>query len=164
MSISITMEELLNWTDHERARWREWLGADADRLDIPCQREGRLTTVWSVLDHIFLVERRHLARLEGGLPPESTGVKHGDVEALFDYADLVRADFREYLAEMDGEDAAEILTFQVSSGPLVTSKRKLALHVVMHEVRHMAQVALAVRLAGHEPPGRHDLAFLPAMT
>jgi uncharacterized damage-inducible protein DinB len=36
------------------------------------------------------------------------------------------------------------------------TRGKLALHIVLHETRHLAQVALAARLAGHEPPGSHD--------
>ena len=30
-------------------------------------------------------------------------------------------------------------------------------HILLHEIRHWAQIALAVRLAGLEPPGEHDL-------
>ena len=37
------------------------------------------------------------------------------------------------------------------------SPRKLLFHIVIHEIRHWAQIALAVRLAGLEPPGDHDL-------
>ena len=37
------------------------------------------------------------------------------------------------------------------------SPRKLLFHILMHEIRHWAQVALAVRIAGFEPPGDHDL-------
>ena len=39
------------------------------------------------------------------------------------------------------------------------SRRKLATHVVLHEVRHLAQIALAARAAGVAPPGDHDLFF-----
>ena len=35
--------------------------------------------------------------------------------------------------------------------------RKLLFHIQLHEVRHWAQVALAVRAAGYAPPGEHDL-------
>jgi uncharacterized damage-inducible protein DinB len=41
------------------------------------------------------------------------------------------------------------------------TRRKLATHVVLHEVRHLAQVAHAARAAGIEPPGEHDLLFCP---
>ena len=41
--------------------------------------------------------------------------------------------------------------------------RKLLFHILIHEIRHWAQIALAVRLAGFEPPGDHDLFFSTAL-
>ena len=35
--------------------------------------------------------------------------------------------------------------------------RKLLLHILIHEIRHWVQVTLALRNAGHEPPGNRDL-------
>jgi uncharacterized damage-inducible protein DinB len=43
------------------------------------------------------------------------------------------------------------------------SARKLLFHILLHEMRHFAQIALAVRLAGFEPPGDHDLVFSDAV-
>jgi uncharacterized damage-inducible protein DinB len=159
MSLTLRLEELLAYSDHERARWREWAQADPRRLDIPFQPGQRFATVGALFDHVFLVERRHLSRLEGGVPPESTGVAPGDWKALFDYADLVRADFRRWAADASDETGKEALTFGVQTGTFTMSRRKLALHIVLHEIRHLAQIAYAARLAGHEPPGKHDLFY-----
>ena len=41
--------------------------------------------------------------------------------------------------------------------------RKLLFHILLHETRHWAQIALAVRLAGLEPPGDHDLFYSKAL-
>ena len=38
-------------------------------------------------------------------------------------------------------------------------RRKLAVHILLHEIRHLAQLALAARMAGHAPPGEHDLFY-----
>jgi uncharacterized damage-inducible protein DinB len=43
------------------------------------------------------------------------------------------------------------------------SPRKLLLHIGLHETRHWAQIALAVRQAGLEPPGQHDLFYSRAL-
>ena len=162
MSIAFQIEELLDYSDHERGKWREWVAAEPGRLRIPFQLGGRFPTVGSMLDHTFLVERRHLARLQGSTPPESTGIATDDGDALFDYADLVRADLRTYVQGMDEATGRETLTFTPLTGGTVTmTRRKLALHIVLHEVRHFAQVALAARAAGHEPPGRHDFFYYP---
>lgn len=160
MSVSVRLEELLDYSDHERAKWREWVMADPARLDIAFQPRDRFPTVGSMFDHVFLVERRHLSRLQGGTPPDATGVAAGDWKALFEYADLVRADLRRYVADLDERTGTQTLTFGVQTGGTFTmTRRKLAAHIVVHEVRHLAQIAFAARLAGHEPPGRHDLFY-----
>lgn len=158
----VTLLELIDYSDHDRAKWKAWFTADPSRLNIPFQAAGRFPTVGALLDHIFLVERRHLSRLEGATPPDTTGVAPGDVKALFEYADLVRADYRTFAAELDDVTARETMTVNVRSGqPREMTRRRLAIHIVVHELRHMAQVAFAARLAGHEPPGEHDLFYAP---
>jgi uncharacterized damage-inducible protein DinB len=161
MSLTAGLHELLTYSDHERAKWRAWFEADPSRLDLPFQKGGRFPTIGGLLDHVFLVERRHLSRLEGATPPESTGVKPGDLKGLFEYAELVRADFRQFVTTIDDAAASEPFTFTIPTGPMTMSRRKLATHVVLHEVRHLAQVAYAARAAGVEPPGEHDLFFCP---
>ena len=159
MSIQYRLEELLDYSDAERAKWREWVAADPSRLAAPFQARDRFPTIGSLLDHVFLVERRHLSRLEGAAPPDETGVKEGDWNALFEYADLVRADLRRYIADLDEREGTETITFAVQTGSHTMTRRKLALHIVLHEIRHLAQIAFAARLAGHEPPGKHDLFY-----
>ena len=157
--ITAGLAELLSYSDHERAKWRAWLEADPSRLTLPVQDEGRFPTIGSLLDHMFLVERRHLARMEGATPPDSTGVAAGDVKGLFEYGELVRADFTRFVSTLDDATAAQRFTFTIPTGPQTMSRRKLATHVVLHEVRHLAQIALAARAAGVAPPGDHDLFF-----
>jgi uncharacterized damage-inducible protein DinB len=43
------------------------------------------------------------------------------------------------------------------------SGRKTLFFLVIHEIRHPAQIATAVRNAGLAPPGRHDLFFCDAL-
>jgi uncharacterized damage-inducible protein DinB len=159
MSISIPLDGLIDYSDHERAKWRQWLLDDASRVQLPLQGAGRFPTLAALLDHIFLVERRHLSRLQGATPPDSTGIKSGDVSALFEYAGLVRADLRRYLAETNEATGAEAMTFLVQGGSFTMTRRRLATHILLHEVRHLAQLALAARLAGIAPPGEHDLFY-----
>jgi uncharacterized damage-inducible protein DinB len=159
MSLAFQLEELLAYSDHERDKWRAWVAEDPTRLEIPFQLKGRFLTVGSVFDHVFLVERRHLSRLEGATPPDATGVPPGDWQALFEYAQLVRADLRKFVADLDQQGGAVPLTFGVQTGTYTMTRRKLSLHIVLHEIRHLAQVALAVREAGQEPPGTHDLFY-----
>jgi uncharacterized damage-inducible protein DinB len=161
VSLTVDLVRLLEYSDHERRKWKDWIAADPARLQIPFQRAGRFPTVGSLLDHVFLVERRHLSRLEGSTPPDETGVAAGDWPALFEYADLVRADFCKYVADLTDARGTETIAFTVQSGAFSMTRRKLAVHIVLHEARHLAQLAYAARLAGHEPPGQHDYFYFP---
>jgi len=161
MPAGVSLEELMNYSDHERGKWKEWIAADPKRLEIPFQAGRDFPTIGSLLDHIFLVERRHLSRLQGAVPPDMTGIRAGDWPALFEYADLVRADFRTYVANLDEATAGELMTVVVQSGSRTMTRRWLATHILLHETRHLAQIAFAARIAGHEPPGQHDMFYFP---
>ena len=157
--IGLELRELIAWSDHERAKWRAWIEADPTRMALPFQPGARFPTIGSLFDHIFLVERRHLCRLEGGTPPEATGVAPDDWAGLFDYADLVRADLSKYVAELDENEARQTMTIVAQSGTQTMTRRWLAAHIILHEARHLAQIAYAVRASGQEPPGRHDIFY-----
>ena len=158
MSVTIEFPQLLAYSDYERQKWRDWIAADPTRLSIVLQPGGRFPTAAELLDHIFLVERRHLCRLQGSTPPEETGVPLGDWPRLFEYADLVRADFRRYVSDLTNIVADGTLTWNaIGIGPVTLSRRRLVTYVFLHEVRHLAQLAGAARAAGVAPPGNHDL-------
>ena len=58
MTIGISLQELLGYSNHERAKWQQWLAADPQRMALPFQTGGRFETIGSLFAHIFLVERR----------------------------------------------------------------------------------------------------------
>ena len=43
------------------------------------------------------------------------------------------------------------------------TKRWLATTIVLHEIRHLAQIAYAARRAGHATSGEHDLLYCPEL-
>lgn len=163
MSIAFTLDEVLDYSDYERRKWQDWIAADPSRLEMTYQPGGRFPTVGALLDHVFFVEHRHLSRMAGAALPEASGVPPGDWRALFDYADRGRADLRAFAGGMSEADGMGIITFNLPAGPLSITRRRLALHILLHEVRHLAQLAHTVRLAGLEPPGSHDYLFFPAV-
>ena len=163
MSLTITFDELLRYTNGEREKWRTWLAAHPAALDAPVQPGGRLPTVGKLLDHIFLAERRILQRLTDGPLSQSTGLTGNNAAPLFDYGASVRRELDQYVADLDSDVADEIRTFEMAERRWPLTSRKLLFHILIHEIRHWAQIALAVRLAGFEPPGEHDLLFTPAL-
>ena len=163
MSLSLTFDELLRYTTGEREKWRTWLLAHPAALDAPVQPGGRLPTVGKLIDHIFFAERRILQRLTDAPLSPSTGLTGNNAPPLFDYGASVRRELEQYVADLDVDVADEIRSFEMGEQRLAMTARKLLFHVLIHEIRHWAQITLAVRLAGFEPPGEHDLVFSPAL-
>ena len=117
----------------------------------------------AVSDHIFLVERRHLQRLTGDTLHTSTGLTGNNAVPLFDYGASVRRELDQFLSTLDDDEAQQPREFIVRDQPYRMTPRKLLFHMLLHEMRHFAQIALAVRLAGIEPPGDHDLFYSKAL-
>lgn len=162
--MNLSYSELLRYTNDERDKWRGWFVAHPEAIDAPVQPGGRLPTVGKLVDHIFLVEHRHLQRLMEIKPSDQTGLTGNNATPLFDYGASVRRELEQYVADLDMDEAADqVRTFVVGEQPWPMSSRKLLFHMLLHEIRHWAQIALAVRLAGFEPPGDHDLFYSRAL-
>ena len=88
------------------------------------------------------------------------GLERDPLAALGEQGVAVDGAARDRIA---GMVAAAERTFHVREQDWRMSARKLLFHILMHEIRHWAQIALAIRLAGLEPPGDHDLFFSQAL-
>jgi uncharacterized damage-inducible protein DinB len=162
MTLAMTFDELLRYTSGEREKWRGWFVQHPAAIDAPFQPAGRFATAGKLIDHIFLVERRHLQRLQSQPVVESTGLTGNNVAPLFDYGASVRRELEQYAVHAN-DDPERLRSFDIRGTPMRMSSRKLLFHILLHETRHWAQIAAAVRAAGYEPPGDHDLLFSTAM-
>lgn len=161
--ITLAFDELLRYTQGEREKWRDWFLRHPQAMDLPVQPGGRHATIGKLIDHVFLVERRHLQRLTDSPVSSQTGLTGSNAPPLFDYGASVRRELEQYVADLDPEAADHVRQFQLRDGAHAMSSRKLLFHILLHETRHWAQIALAVRLAGLEPPGEHDLFYSRAL-
>jgi uncharacterized damage-inducible protein DinB len=161
--LALGFDELVRYTDEERARWRRFFVERPQALEAVVQPSSRFATVGQLIDHVFLVERRHLQRLRGEPVVEKTGLTGNNAPPLFDYGASVRRELEQYVRQLDEDEADQLRTFDVRNQQWPMTPRKLLFHVLLHEIRHWAQIALAVRLAGLEPPGDHDLFFSRAL-
>ena len=127
------------------------------------QTGGRFPTVGKLIDHIFLVERRHLQRLRGQTLAQATGLTANNVAPLFDYGASVRREMEQFIRSLEEHEFDEVRSIEVRDRQWPVTPRKLLFHILVHEIRHWAQIALAVRLAGFAPPGDHDLFFSHAL-
>ncbi len=165
MSLTLGIDELLGYSDEERGKWERWFaGQPPAALDAVVQRGERFPTVWALMDHIFLVEKRHTQRLKGESKVDGdTRVAYPDVTALFGYGRTVRAELAGFIQAAPEADLIRPREYRFASTAMVCSPRKLMLHIFFHEIRHWAQIATAVRNAGFVPPGNHDLIFSSAL-
>jgi uncharacterized damage-inducible protein DinB len=163
MALSLEYTELLRYTAEEREKWRAYFTATPQAIDAALQPGARFSTVGKLIDHIFLVERRHVQRLRQEPLSDRTGLTGNNAPPLFDYGASVRRELEHYVDGLDDGVADQIRAFEVQTGRYEMTPRKLLFHILVHEIRHWAQIALAVRLAGHQPPGDHDLFFSRAL-
>jgi uncharacterized damage-inducible protein DinB len=163
MPLALTFDELVRYTNMERDKWRLWFASHAEAVEAPVQPGGRLPTVGKLIDHIFLVERRHLERLTSQPVSNTTGLTGNNAPPLFDFGASVRRELEQYVADLSDDEIDTVREFNIRDQKWVMTPRKLLFHILLHETRHWAQVALAVRLAGFEPPGDHDLVFSKAL-
>jgi uncharacterized damage-inducible protein DinB len=161
--LALGFDELVRYTDEERDKWRRFFVRHPQALETAVQPSSRFPTVGQLIDHVFLVERRHLQRLRGEPVVEKTGLTGNNAPPLFDYGASVRRELEQYVRQLDEDEADQLRTFDVRNQQWPMTPRKLLFHVLLHEIRHWAQIALAVRLAGLEPPGDHDLFFSRAL-
>ena len=155
---ALTLDELLAWTEEDRAKWETWFQQHPEALALKL-RGDRFGTVAGLIGHIFEAEQRQSHRFGGGPVPERKDPVGGTAAELFAAGRRSRAFFRESVSKLSSADWATMLTIETPMGALTVSKRKLALHLPLHEARHWAQIARTVREHDIAPPGKHDLMF-----
>jgi uncharacterized damage-inducible protein DinB len=161
---ALTFRELLDYTAAETAHWHRWLAAGrGGLLDLPAG-EGRTATVRGLLHHVFVVERRYADRLLGDPVTPYEAVDTRDVATLFAAGAEARRRLERYLAGATAADLARRLEFQtLSAGTLHASARKIVAHVLVHGIRHWAQLATVLRQHGEPTDWMHDLLMSDTM-
>ena len=166
MSLSLTFDELLRYTNGERDKWRAWFGGHADALEAPVQA-GRpvpdrraSSSITSSSSSAAISSVCWASRSS-----DRTGLTGNNAPPLFDYGASVRRELEQYVSDLRLRTTSRMRTgpFEVRDGEWSLTPRKLLFHILLHETRHWAQIALAVRLGGFEPPGDHDLFYSKAL-
>ena len=156
--------EMLDANQRETAKWKNWFERQpAELLDLPLNI-ALAKDVREFLLHIFAVELRYAERLVGSQITEYESLPIGSVAELFGIGEKARALYRDYLARATDTDLAIVVEFPTrTSGVLRASKRKMFAHAMLHGVRHWAQLATALREAGHGTDWPHDFLFSDVM-
>lgn len=153
-AMDIKLQELMAYTEWERNRWKEWFSNMGPApLQAPTGGE-RHRTVADLIQHIFGTELRYVQRLKGETLRPYQQMPKANAEELFYFGVDTRLAFREYAASI--RDWSRSFEYTVLDFRVKATIRKFMTSVLMHEVRHWAQVTLILRLAGYEDLGSHD--------
>jgi len=160
----LTFAEMMEYTAGETERWHRWLReAGPAPLEIRVG-EGDRATVLEIIHHVFAVERRYADRLHGAPVTGYDAIPREPLDALFAAGREARAELARFVENAAPDDWARVLTFEtITAGTLTASARKIVAHALMHGIRHWAQLATALRRAGHPQPWGHDLLMSDAL-
>jgi uncharacterized damage-inducible protein DinB len=165
MSTALSLSELIEYTDWERSTWHDWLqqrGDDVLTITAGPHGDGRFQTVGDLVRHIFSAEKRYVDRLSNRPLTDATSIPNDNIEALFRFGKHSRADLQEFLNEFPDQHWNLPRDFSLMNNFLRVTPRKVVVHVLMHEIRHWAQIGTLFRLNGLKGEF-HDFLFSPVL-
>jgi len=165
MSVVVSLNELMEYTDWERGIWHDSLRKHGDPVlatSAGPHGDGRFQSVGNLVKHIFSAEKRYVERLSNRPLTDTASIPNDSVEGLFHFGGQSRKDLREFVAAFPsaGWDVAQ--EFNLMNNFLRATPRKIVVHVLMHEIRHWAQISTLLRLNG-VAEGFHDFLFSPVL-
>ena len=164
MTTHVNFSDLIEYTDWQREKWRVCLNSHGDVLNVAVgpNGDGRFAVVGDIVRQIFSAEKRYTERLSGRELTDASTIPNNRVEPLFQFGRQSRKELKDYVGllpdrEWDVPSEYNILKFSLRATP-----RKIVTHVLIHEIRHWAQVGTLLRLNGF-PVELQDVLFAPVM-
>jgi len=161
---SASFDELLRHNQEETERWREFFAATPAALDVPMDMADMKTVRGAVL-HIFVVEQLYGERLSGTTRERFSyeDFPAGSLEQLFAYHEGALGRLRKLLDSYTEAQWSEPIEFKARVMSITASRRKMFAHVLLHSMRHWAQVAMVLRQNGFPQDWQHDFIFTQVM-
>jgi uncharacterized damage-inducible protein DinB len=165
MSVGLSLLELIEYTDWERGKWLDWFrqhGDGALGTSVGPHSDGRFQTVGDQVKHIFSAEKRYVDRLSNRPLADTASLPNSSIEALFEFGQQSRRDLKEFIRKFPTNDWDVPLEFTLLNKLLSATPRKIVVHVLLHEIRHWAQIGTLFRLNGLIGEF-HDFLFSPVL-
>src|SRR5579864_3528349 len=165
MPVHLSLSDLIDYTDWERQKWHDRLrqqGNEVLTTSVGPNGDGRFTTVGDLVRHIFSAEKRYIERLMGRPLTDTGSVPADNLEALFQFGDESRQELKDFVEAFPIEQWDVPFEFKLMNSVLRVTPKKIIVHVLVHEMRHWAQIATLLRLNGMTGDF-HDFLFSPAM-
>ena len=162
--LAFTFQEMIAAQEVELAKWEQWmLRQPPTLLDLPVDI-AKGEDLRTALFHIFLVETVFGEALNELRDPNSSpadlyALPHQTVADLFAIHHRGFDLLKKWAGLATPEDAAKIFV----RGEIRATRKKCFIQVMEHNVRHFAQLAVALRKAGHATDWMHDFIVNPSM-
>jgi uncharacterized damage-inducible protein DinB len=153
--IALSDKELVAWVEQTTTGWRGLIAQHPQILDLPCDvRESK--SVAELLRHIVAVELRYSERLHNLRETPYDSISFGSSTEIFATHDRAMAMLREVREQPEFDWEQELDFTTRSAGALRASRRTIFVHLLMHSIRHYAQLATLVRQHGIKPGWQMD--------
>ncbi len=140
----LTGKELMAWVERTSLGWRELMAAHPEALGIACDiRETK--SVAEMLQHIVAAELRYAERLSGLAETPYETVAYDSVAVIYTTHDKAMALLQQLDAHPDAywEEWIDFATRR--GGTIRATRRTVFIHLLMHSIRHYAQLATLMR-------------------
>jgi uncharacterized damage-inducible protein DinB len=150
MAFVLTVDDLLEYTTWQRARWRAWFRDHPAALALSAgpHGDGRFASVGDLVKHVFSAEQRYVQRLNGQSLTDLAAIASDDIDAVFAAGETGRRTLVELLRDFHPDQWDSPREFVILGYDVTATPKKIVVHVLLHEVRHWAQIATLCRLNG----------------
>lgn len=159
MEHGLSFDEWLDYIAGENRRWRAWFEEHPAALDVPVDVAGAGNTRLLLL-HIFSVDLFFARACLGLQQNDPEQLPCQTLTELFAIAEDAQQKYRQLLAQPSLDLQEKVA---MPSGRMQPSKRKMIGQAVVHNIRHFAQLATALRRAGYQQDWNHDLLMSAAI-
>jgi uncharacterized damage-inducible protein DinB len=162
---AVSLEDLLADYEATSARWKSFFQANPDAALVPTDIAGS-KNIGELVWHIYAASFRLGQRLLGEEPTDlGSSTTARDIPAAFALEAEGVKKLKQFLANASEATFEETFEFKsrLVQGPITGTKRKLCLHVMVHAIRHWAQIGTLVRIGGYPPDWPQDVLFSEAI-
>ncbi len=164
--VHLCVNDLIDYTDWQRNKWHAWFMRQQEevlKISVGPHGDGRFETIGDLIRHIFSAEKRYIERLSGRPLTDTSSIPTDKVETLFEFSQQGRHDLRTFIDSFPSKDWDVPQDLTIGKYSLKATPKKIAIHILMHEIRHWAQIATLLQLQGMKDEF-HDFLFSPVFS